>query len=425
MASLWCHCKGRVAQPVRWLPRCCGGPPPASCRAVLETRTAASRFRGEDLPGERGDRLQPAGSTPSISSCWTRSRSARVCTAGCTAAFPARACRPRRAWPAALPPRRFSSPSSRPCSSAPSSGPGTAAADAQEPAAATEPPRASQFLVTPARLRATGGTLTVHFRIEAATAVRVGLALTRRGARRPALRLRLGWLPAGRPFTRSARVAPGRLTRGAYVVSLLAVDARRPAAAHRPRLRAGRREGRARHRAGAGSGPRPGSGPAPAPTPAPAPAPGPARAPPRRRASSPSRARGRFGGDGSRFARRPHRPLAPGPGHRRGRGHAGRRPGTGRRVARRLPGRRRRPLRRPARRRRPRPRLHAPPGRLDPGREGRRRDRRHPLGRVGSTGTASGPHLHFEIWPDGWSVVPDVPADRPASGRSSTWAGTR
>ena len=243
----------------------------------------------------------------------------------------------------------------------------------------------------------------MHFRIEAATAVRVGLALTRRDARRPALRLRLGWLPAGRPFTRTARVAPGRLTRGAYVVSLLAVDA------------AGRRLRTARA-SGPGAavvrvtGPAPAPAPPPTPAPAPAPAPTPAPAPPATAPATgvfPVQGTWSYGSDGSRFG-----------AGRTGHTHQGQDiaaaagtpvvapvPSTVSRIAYQASGAGHYVV------------LHATDGRdlvfmhlqagSIPVAQGAAVAAGALIGRVGSTGgTSSGPHLHFEIWPDGWYTTP-------------------
>jgi murein DD-endopeptidase MepM/ murein hydrolase activator NlpD len=47
-----------------------------------------------------------------------------------------------------------------------------------------------------------------------------------------------------------------------------------------------------------------------------------------------------------------------------------------------------------------------------------------PFAQVGSSGASSGPHLHFEIWPDGWySSKESTPID--PLPQLLAWAGAR
>ena len=47
-----------------------------------------------------------------------------------------------------------------------------------------------------------------------------------------------------------------------------------------------------------------------------------------------------------------------------------------------------------------------------------------PFAQVGSTGSSTGPHLHFELWPDGWYASKESKPIDPLP-QLMAWAGTR
>jgi murein DD-endopeptidase MepM/ murein hydrolase activator NlpD len=281
-------------------------------------------------------------------------------------------------------------------------------------------PRAAEFAVSPAQVPSSGGDVTVSFRIAArARTVRARVLLTAPGARRAAAGLRLGAVRAGRRHTRTWRLPGKRLEAGDYVVSLVAADG----------------AGRSLHRTQA----QPGRSaltvlaPPPEPTPAPEPprvAADPDPAPVATPASVsgagvfPVQGTWSFGGDGGRFA-----------ATRTGHSHQGQdivaadgtpvvapkagvvsvvayQPsGAGHYVV-----------------------LHAGDGRdlvfmhlqegSIPVAKGTAVTAGQLLGRVGATGTASGPHLHFELWPDGWWSSPTSRPIDPLP-ELQAWSATR
>ena len=242
---------------------------------------------------------------------------------------------------------------------------------------------ASRFAVSPHVLR-TGAPAVFRYRIDGtARSARVRIELLPAGSRRPAARIRMGWKRTGRSLTRTWTPPAGVLTPGDYVARLHAVD----------------RGGRTLRRTATASGrsrlkvvPKP-APPAPAPTPAaPAPAASGTGAFPVRgpftwgdpfgvpRGSARHRGQDLLAAEGVPVAT----PRAATVTWR-----AYQAAGAGNYVV-----------------------LHADDGRdfvfmhLQTGSvavtKGAALAAGQVFARVGSTGRSTGPHLHFEIWPDGW-----------------------
>ena len=256
-----------------------------------------------------------------------------------------------------------------------------------------------EFSVAPATLDA-GTPATFAFRVDGrARTVRVRIELTARGRAAPAVRLRLGYQRTGVRHT----LRRGRRPRASCPPASTRSSCRRSTT---PAARcAAPRKASGRSRVSVQVAPPPVAPAPPGVFPVagrvlvrrrrtPASAPGATATSTRARTSSPPRAR--------RSSPR------------------SRRSSTGSRSR-----RRRRPLRRGARRRRHRLRLHAHQDGLDHGRSrAPSLAAGQPFAQVGSTGAASGPHLHFEIWPDGWySSKASQPID--PLPQLQAWAATR
>ena len=298
-------------------------------------------------------------------------------------------------------------------------------------------PRAAGFAVEPAEVPSQeGGRLTFRYRIEGrARTVHAVLLLTRRGERRAAVRVSLGRVRTGRGHACAWQLPAGRLAAGEYVASLTAADD-----AGR-RLSPSRSAGHDRTALQVTAPPAPEPEPAPAPEPTPEPTPSPTPepepvAPPATPAPAliarPASAGGvfpvqgtwTFGGTDARFG-----------AGRTGHIHQGQdvtapegtpvvapeagvvstvayqAAGAGYYVV--LHGEDGRDL----------VFMHLEAGSI-PVTKAAPVAAAQLLGRVGTTGTASGPHLHFEIWPDGWWASP---ASRPIDPLPDlmAWAGTR